>query len=58
MDKMKSRKLWLALVLMVVYIVSAFLGKAEGMMEIYPALAIFYGIFAGTNTVGKFTPKQ
>jgi hypothetical protein len=57
-NKLSSRKLWLAIILMIVFTVLVFFGKI-GEDNYINAILWLYGVYAGTNVLTKFTtPKD
>ncbi|WP_126992265.1 hypothetical protein [Thermosipho globiformans] len=55
--KLKSRKLWLALILMVLFTVLVWIGKL-GEENYINAMLWLYGVYSGANVLTKFTFKQ
>ncbi|EKF49543.1 hypothetical protein H17ap60334_05007 [Thermosipho africanus H17ap60334] len=56
MQKLTSRKLWLALVLMVVFTVLLWFGKLDTENYTQSILTLF-GIYSGANVLTKFVAK-
>lgn len=56
MQKLTSRKLWLALVLMVVFTVLLWFGKLDTENYTQSILTLF-GIYSGANVLTKFVSK-
>ena len=53
MDKLKSRKLWLALVLMGVFTFLVYFGKIDA-SNYTEAMLTLFGIYSGANVLTKF----
>jgi hypothetical protein len=56
-SKFKSRKLWLAIILMIVFTVLVWVGKI-GEDNYIQAMLWLYGVYSGTNVLTKFTNIQ
>lgn len=57
MQKLKSRKFWLAIILTAIFIIMKWFNKLDDSNFMQGILTLF-GIYAGANVVTKFTPKQ
>lgn len=54
---MKSRKLWFAVILMAIYVVSAFVGKADEIMKVSTPLLTIFGTYVIGNVGSKLSHK-
>lgn len=50
---MKSRKLWLGLILMSIYIIGAFTGFGDQIMKVSPAVLTIFGTYVIGNVGSK-----
>ena len=52
-----SRKLWLAIILILTYIISAFVGFGEEIMKVSPAVMTIFGTYVIGNVGSKIVKK-
>lgn len=53
-----SRKLWLAIILILTYIISAFVGFGDEIMKVSPAVMTIFGTYVIGNVGSKIANKK
>lgn len=53
-----SRKLWIAIVLILVYIISAFIGFGDEIMKVSPAVMTIFGTYVIGNVGSKIVNNK